>query len=79
MQPRKDGGPAGLPCAGRDALHILSLIHIFLAADEMPDFTFTWYATHWGYFALGISLVVVCVLAVVYLKASKASHAWRCV
>ena len=47
-----------------------------LAADEMPDFTFTWYATHWGYFALGISLVVVCVLAVVYLKASKASHAW---
>ena len=47
-----------------------------LAADEMPDFTFTWYATHGGYFALGISLVVVCVLAVVYLKASKASHAW---
>ena len=47
-----------------------------LAADEMPDFTFTWYANHWGYFALGISLVVVCILAVVYLKASKASHAW---
>ena len=47
-----------------------------LAADEMPDFTFSWYASHWGYFALGISLVVVCVLAVVYLKASKASHAW---
>ena len=47
-----------------------------LAADAMPDFTFSWYASHWGYFALGISLVVVCVLAVVYLKASKASHAW---
>ncbi|WP_298731442.1 citrate transporter [uncultured Subdoligranulum sp.] len=47
-----------------------------LAADEMPEFSFTWYATHWGYFALGISLVVVCVLAGVYLKMSKPSHAW---
>ena len=47
-----------------------------LAADEMPEFSFTWYATHWGYFALAISLVVVCILAGVYLKVSKPSHAW---
>ena len=47
-----------------------------LAADEMPEFTFTWYATHWGYFALAISLVVVCILAGIYLKVSKPSHAW---
>ena len=47
-----------------------------LAADEMPEFSFTWYATHWGYFALAISLVVVCILAGIYLKVSKTSHAW---
>ena len=47
-----------------------------LAADEMPEFSFTWYATHWGYFALAISLVVVCILAGIYLKVSKPSHAW---
>ena len=42
----------------------------------MPEFSFTWYATHWGYFALAISLVVVCILAGIYLKVSKPSHAW---
>ena len=47
-----------------------------LAADEMPEFSFPWYATHWGYFALAISLVVVCILAGIYLKVSKPSHAW---
>lgn len=47
-----------------------------LKADEMPNFSFSWYASHWGYYAMGISLLVACVLTAVYLKFSKKRHAW---
>lgn len=48
----------------------------FIAADEMPDFTLGWYAVHWGYAALAIMLIVTTVLAGIYMKKSKTSHAW---
>ena len=48
-----------------------------LGADEMPQFSFTWYATHWGYYALAISVVSVSVLTGIYLKFSGGKrHAW---
>lgn len=47
-----------------------------LGADEMPEFSFSWYASHWGYYALAISLAVVCVLTAVYLKKAKRCHSW---
>ena len=48
-----------------------------LGADEMPNFSFTWYATHWGYYALAISVISVSVLTGIYLKFSGGkSHAW---
>ncbi len=48
----------------------------FIGTDELPDFTLGWYASKWGYFALVISVVVTTVLAGVFLKKSKTSHAW---
>ena len=48
----------------------------FIAPSEMPDFTLGWYAAHWGYVALGIMLVVTTVMAAIYLKRAKTSHAW---
>ncbi len=48
----------------------------FINADEMPDFTLGWYAAHWGYAALLIMLVVTTVMAAIYLKKAKTSHAW---
>lgn len=48
----------------------------FLETDEMPAFTLGWYATHWGFAALIIMLVVTTVLTAFYLKRSKTSHAW---
>lgn len=48
----------------------------FIQPDEMPDFTLGWYAAHWGYAALIIMLIVTTVLAGVYLKRSRISHAW---
>lgn len=48
----------------------------FIGTDELPDFTLGWYAAKWGYFALVISVVVTTVLAGVFLKKSKTSHAW---
>lgn len=44
--------------------------------NEMPDFTLGWYAAKWGYAALVISVVVTTVLAAIYLKKAKTSHAW---
>ena len=38
------------------------------AADEMPEFSFSWYTSHWGIYALIISVVVVSVLTGIYLK-----------
>ena len=46
------------------------------ASDEMPEFTFSWYTSHWGIYALIISVVVVSVLTGIYLKIGKKSHAW---
>ena len=46
------------------------------ASDEMPEFTFSWYTSHWGIYALIISVVVVSVLTGIYLKLGKKSHAW---
>ena len=46
------------------------------AADEMPEFTFSWYTSHWGIYALIISVVVVSVLTGIYLTLGKKSHAW---
>ena len=48
----------------------------FIEVDEMPDFTLGWYAAHWGYAALVISVVVTTILAGFFLKKSKTSHAW---
>ena len=48
----------------------------FIDVDEMPNFTLGWYAGKWGYAALIISVVVTTILAGIYLKKSKTSHAW---
>ncbi|MCL2323290.1 MAG: citrate transporter [Oscillospiraceae bacterium] len=48
----------------------------FLPADKMPDFTLGWYAAKWGYAAVIIMLIATTVLAGIYLKRSKVSHAW---
>ena len=48
----------------------------FIGVDEMPDFTLGWYAAKWGYAAVIISVVVATVLAGIFLKRSKTSHAW---
>ena len=48
----------------------------FIEVDEMPDFTLGWYAGKWGYAALVISVVVTTILAGIFLKKSKTSHAW---
>ena len=48
----------------------------FIQPDQMPEFNLGWYAAHWGYAALIIMLVVTTVLAAVYLKKAKTSHAW---
>ena len=44
--------------------------------EEMADFTLGWYAKKWGFIALIIMLVVTTVLAAIYIKKSKTSHAW---
>lgn len=48
----------------------------FLNPDEMPQFTFGWYANRWGFVALGIMVVVTTALAIFYIKKSRVSHAW---
>ena len=48
----------------------------FIGVDEMPDFTLGWYAGRWGYAAVVVSVVLATVLAAVFLKKSKTSHAW---
>ena len=48
----------------------------FIDVDEMPNFTLGWYAGKWGYAALVISVVVTTILAGIFLKKSKTSHAW---
>ena len=60
-------------------LQFSQLRAFILDADEMPNFSFSWYATHWGYYALGITVVTVSVLTAIYLKAGKRSHAWAAV
>lgn len=44
--------------------------------DQMPEFTLGWYAAHWGFAAVAISVIVTTVLAAIYLKRAKTSHAW---
>lgn len=48
----------------------------FIKPEEMPEFTLGWYASHWGYYALAIMLVATTVLAALYIKKNKTSHAW---
>lgn len=48
----------------------------FIPVEAMPDFTLGWYAAHWGYYALAVMLVVTTVLAAIYMKKAKTSHAW---
>lgn len=48
----------------------------FISTDQLPEFTLGWYAAHWGYAAALIMLVVTTVLAALYLRTAKASHAW---
>ena len=48
----------------------------FIDVAEMPNFTLGWYAGKWGYAALIISVVVTTILAGIFLKKSKTSHAW---
>lgn len=47
-----------------------------LDTSEMPDFTLGWYASHWGYAALIISLIVTIILTAIFLRRNKGSHAW---
>lgn len=44
--------------------------------DELPNFLFGWYAQNWGYYAMGIMVVVTLIMSAVYLRSSKKSHAW---
>lgn len=48
----------------------------FIPVDAMPEFTLGWYASHWGYYALAVMLVATTVLAAIYMKKAKTSHAW---
>lgn len=48
----------------------------FIKPEDMADFTLGWYASHWGYAAVIIMVVATTVLAGIYLKKSKTSHAW---
>ena len=57
-------------------LQFSQLRAFILPADQMPEFSFSWYATHWGYYALGISVVTVSLLTGIYLKFGKRSHVW---
>lgn len=47
-----------------------------ITTDQMPEYTLGWYASHWGYAALGISIVVTIILTAIFLKRAKTSHAW---
>lgn len=47
-----------------------------VSVDGMPAFSFGWYAAHFGYMALVITLVVVNLLTAFYLRKRKVSHAW---
>ncbi len=44
--------------------------------DQLPDFLFGWYAQNWGYYAMGIMVVVTLIMTAVYLRTNKKSHAW---
>lgn len=57
-------------------LQFSQLRAFILPADEMPQFSFSWYASHWGYYALAITVVVVSVMTAIYLKVGKVSHGW---
>ncbi len=48
----------------------------FIKPGEMPEFNLGWYASHWGYGAFIIMLVVTTILTAFYLKRSKSVHAW---
>lgn len=48
----------------------------FMNPDQMPDFTLGWVAQKWGFAVMAIMVVVTTVLAIVYIKKSKASRAW---
>ncbi len=48
----------------------------FIKTDEMADYTLGWYAGKWGYAAVIISIIITTLLAGIYLKRSKTSHAW---
>lgn len=48
----------------------------FLKTDQMPDFTLGWYTAHWGIYAFGAMLIVTTILAGVFMKTQKKSHAW---
>ena len=45
-------------------------------ANTMPNFSFSWYAQHFGYYAVIISVVVATALTGFFLHRGKRSHAW---
>ncbi|WRS26234.1 citrate transporter [Oscillospiraceae bacterium MB08-C2-2] len=47
-----------------------------LAADQMPEFSFTWYVQKWGIYAIIIMLLVTTIGTAFYLKAKKPVHSW---
>ncbi len=53
-------------------------LRAFVAAtDEMPEFSLGWFASHFGYYAFVITLIVSIVLTAVFLKMKGGSgHAW---
>ncbi|MGI6756147.1 MAG: hypothetical protein ACOX4F_09080 [Atopobiaceae bacterium] len=44
--------------------------------SALPEFSFAWYAQNWGYYAMGIMVVITIIMTAVYLHATKKSHAW---
>ena len=68
----------GSVCAGiyLNPINFAQYRAFFIMPDEMPEFTLGWYARNWGFAAAAITVVVVTVLAAVYLKLGKKSHAW---
>lgn len=57
-------------------LQFVQLRAFIVRPDQLPAFSLSWYASHWGYYAVAITLIVTCVLTAIYLKASRTSHAW---
>ena len=48
----------------------------FISTSEMPEFSFVWYVSHWGFAASAIMLIITTLLAAFYLGRSKSHRQW---